>query len=104
MGYSIYSCTPQKCTSLYEYHDGGPKRIFQEEVVLQCYYTNKLLECCKHLCGKVVTWMIALELYYLALLRTSYIILCNIHTIPTVTNGHTIHNCSLVLLVVYLTV
>ena len=27
------------------------------------YYTNKLLEWCKQLCGKVVTWMIALEYY-----------------------------------------
>ena len=30
------------------------KRIFQEEVGHQCYYyTNKVLEFCKQLCGKV---------------------------------------------------
>ena len=61
-----YGCTPQKYISLYEYYNGGPKRKFQEGVGPQCYYhTNEVLECCKQLCGKVVTWMIALEYYFL---------------------------------------
>ena len=42
--------------------------MFQEEVGHQCYYyTNKVLECFKQLYGKVVTWMIALELYLIVL-------------------------------------
>ena len=42
------------------------ERIYQEQVGHLCYYyTNKVLEYCKQLCGKVFAWMIVLEYYFL---------------------------------------
>ena len=61
--------------------------------VINVSITPIKLEWCKQLCGEAVTWMIALEYYliiHFALLRISYVILLNIHTISTVTNGHTL--------------
>ena len=69
------------------------KGYSRKKWVINVIITPIKLEWCKQLCSKVVTWMIALEYYlaiHLALLRISYVILCDIHTIPTFTNGHTL--------------